>query len=306
MEIKTVSIIGVGALGILFGNRLSKHMLKDDLRIIADSKRIDRYKSEHVYCNSEICDFNYVTPEVNCGPADLLIFSVKFDGLVSAIQTVKKQVGPNTIIMSLLNGISSEEIIGQTFGMDNILYSVAQGMDAVKIGNKLTYEHMGMICFGDIKPGIHSSEKVEAVARFFKKVGLPHEVDVDMQKRLWGKFMLNVGVNQTVAVYECDYGGILKEGPARDTMISAMKEVLSLSEKENVYLTQADLNYWLQVLEGLSPQGKPSMRQDLDAKRYSEVELFAGTVLSLGKKHGLFLPTNQMLYDKIKEIESHF
>lgn len=306
MEIKTVSIIGLGALGILFGNHLSKHMFKDDLRIIADSKRVDRYKSEHVYCNGEVCDFNYITPESDYSPADLLIFSVKSNGLASAIKAVEKQVGPNTIIISLLNGISSEEIIGQTFGMDNLLYSVAQGMDAVKVHNKLTYEHMGMICFGDIKPGIHPSEKVEAVTQFFKKTGLPYEVDVNMQKRLWGKFMLNVGVNQAVAVYECDYGGILKEGAARNTMISAMKEVLTLSEKENVSLTQADLDYWLKVLEGLSPQGKPSMRQDLEAKRYSEVELFAGTVLSLGKKHGLFFPTNQMLYNKIKEMESHF
>lgn len=306
MEIKTVSIIGLGALGILFGNHLSHHMLKDDLSIIADSERVNKYKSEHVYCNKEICDFNYVTPEVNCSPADLVIFSVKFEGLSNAIKAVENQVGPNTIIISLLNGISSEKIIGKAFGMDNILYSVAQGMDAVKIGNKLTYEHMGMICFGDIKSGIFPSEKVKAVARFFEKVALPYEVDVDMKKRLWGKFMLNVGVNQAVAVYECDYGGILKEGPARDTMISAMKEVLILSEKENVCLTQADLDYWLRVLEGLSPQGKPSMRQDLEAKRKSEVELFAGTVLSLGKKHGLFFPTNQMLYDKIKEMESRF
>lgn len=306
MEIKTVSIIGLGALGILFGNHLSNNMPKGNLRIIADSKRIDKYKSEHVYCNKKICNFNYITPETNCTPTDLLIFCVKFDGLSDAINAVKNQVGPNTIIISLLNGISSEKIIGETFGMDNVIYSVAQGMDAVKLNNELTYEHMGMICFGDIKPGIHPSEKVNAVARFFENTGLPHEVDINMQKRLWGKFMLNVGVNQTVAVYECDYGGIQKEGPTRDTMISAMKEVLILSAKENVCLTQTDLDYWLQVLESLSHQGKPSMRQDLEARRYSEVELFAGTVLSLGKKYNLLFPTNQMLYNKIKEMESHF
>ena len=118
--------------------------------------------------------------------------------------------------------------------------------------------------------------------------------------------MLNVGVNQAVAVYECDYGGIQKEGPARDAMISAMKEVIVLSEKEGVCLTQADMDYWLRVLGGLNPLGKPSMRQDLEAGRHSEVELFAGTVLALGKKHDLPCLTNQMLYDKIIEMESHF
>ncbi len=47
-----------------------------------------------------------------------------------------------------------------------------------------------------------------------------------MLRHMWGKFMLNVGVNQAVAVNECDYGGVQREGPARDTMIAAMREAL--------------------------------------------------------------------------------
>ncbi len=58
MEIKKVSIIGLGALGILFGNRLLKNMPGEDLRVIADPDRIERYKREGVYCNGEPCDFN--------------------------------------------------------------------------------------------------------------------------------------------------------------------------------------------------------------------------------------------------------
>lgn len=63
MEIKTVSIIGLGALGILFGNHLSKKMTKENLRIIASMDRIKRYENNHMYCNGEVCMFNYVTPE---------------------------------------------------------------------------------------------------------------------------------------------------------------------------------------------------------------------------------------------------
>lgn len=306
MEIKTVSIIGLGALGILFGHQISRHIPKDNLRIIADIERINRYKNDKIYYNNEICDFNYVTPDENNTPADLLIFSVKFNGLHDAIKAVKNQVGENTIILSLLNGISSEEIIGEVYGMDKLLYSVAQGMDAVKVNNKLTYKNMGMICFGGIDSQNLQSEKIEVTARFFDKVEIPYLVDFNMCKRLWGKFMLNVGVNQSVTVYESDYGGIQKEGIIRSTMISAMKEVMLLSEKENIFITQSDLDYWLSILNVLNPIGKPSMRQDIEAKRYSEVELFAGTVIKLGKKHGIPVPINQMLYDRIKEMESHF
>lgn len=305
MEIKTVSIIGLGALGILFGNHLSKRMQKADLRIIADEDRIKKYESNHVYCNGEACEFNYMTPEQVCEPADLVIFTVKYDGLNDAIKAMKNQIGEKTIILSALNGITSEAVIGEVYGMDKILYCVAQGMDAVKVGNKLNYEHMGMLCFGDREPGI-ISPKVKAVAEFFEKMEVPHEAVTDMNKRLWGKFMLNVGVNQTVAVYESNYGEIQKEGEARDTMISAMREVMALSEKKGINLTEDDLNYWLKVLRTLSPSGKPSMRQDLEARRFSEVELFSGTIIKMGKEYNVPIPVNQHLYDKIKFMESKY
>lgn len=305
MEIKTVSIIGLGALGILFGNHLCKKMPYEDLRIIADKDRISKYENNHVYCNGECCKFHYVTPEEVCEPADLIIFTVKYNGLRDAIQAVKNQVGEHSIILSALNGITSEAIIGETYGMDKILYCVAQGMDAVKEGNRLTYAHMGMLCFGEREPGIVSS-KVKMVEEFFKKVEFPHEVETDMYKRLWGKFMLNVGVNQTVAVYESNYREVQREGQARDTMISAMREVIALSGKEGIHLTEMDLNYWLSVLGTLDPEGKPSMRQDLEAKRYSEVELFSGAVLELGRKYGVPTPVNKKLYDSIKLIESQY
>lgn len=306
MEIKTVSIIGLGALGVLFGHQILRHIPKDNLRIIADIDRINRYKKDKIYSNDEVCDFNYMTPEEKETPADLLIFAVKFNGLNEAIKAVENQVGENTIILSFLNGISSEEIIGEVYGIDKLLYSVAQGMDAVKVDNKLTYKNMGMICFGSLDSQNKQSEKIDTTARFFDKVEIPYLVDFNMCKRLWGKFMLNVGVNQAVTVFESDYGGIQKEGIIRNTMIAAMKEVMLLSEKENIFITQSDLDYWLSILNVLNPHGKPSMRQDIEAKRYSEVELFAGTVIKLAEKHGVAVPINQMIYDKIKEMERHF
>jgi len=305
MEIKKVSIIGLGALGILFGNQLSKRMPKEDLRIIADKDRIEKYETNHVYCNGQPCEFNYITPDELCEPADLVIFAVKYSGLKDAIKAVENHVGENTIIISALNGITSEAVIGKSYGMDKILYCVAQGMDAVKVDNKLTYNNMGMLCFGEGETGV-ISEKVKKVADFFEKMQVPYEAVTDMQKRQWGKFMLNVGVNQTVAIYECNYDEVQRESKARDTMILAMREVMALSEKEGINLTEEDINYWIRILNTLNPEGKPSMAQDMEAKRYSEVELFAGAVLELGKKHGIPTPVNKELYDRVKFIESQY
>jgi 2-dehydropantoate 2-reductase len=305
VKINTVSIVGLGALGILFGHHLSKRMPKESLRIVADKERVDKYRTQQVYCNGERCDFHFTTPEESVEPADLVLFTVKNEGLKNAIHAVRNHIGKNTIILSALNGITSEAVIGETYGMEKILYCVAQGMDAVKVNNELTYKNMGMLCFGE-RNGEVDSKKVQAVAAFFEEMNVPYEVVPDMYKKLWSKFMLNVGVNQTVAVHESNYGEIQKSGPARDMMIGAMREVMLLSEKEGIPLTEEDINYWLIVLSKLSPEGKPSMAQDVEAKRYSEVELFSGTVLKLGEKYGVSTPINIELYERIKAMESSY
>ena len=164
---------------------------------------------------------------------------------------------------------------------------------------------MGMLCFGENEPDV-ISDRVKTVSRFFDKTGVPYEAVTDMQKRLWGKFMLNVGINQTVAVYSTNYGGVQKEGKARDTMIAAMREVIAISEKEGINLTEEDLNYWLKIVSTLNGEGKPSMAQDVETGRFSEVKLFSDAVLQFGKKHNIDTPVNQSLYDKITSIESEY
>ena len=304
-EIETVAIIGLGALGVLYGHHLAKSMRIENLRIIADLNRIERYRREQIYANGECCAFNYVTPETDLEPADLVIFAVKNSGLDAAIQAVRHQVGPGTTIISVMNGITSEGIIAATYGADKLLYCTAQGMDAVKVGNRMQCDHMGSLFFGEKTPGL-VSEKSLRLARFFDRVAIKHELATDMLRRLWSKFMLNVGVNQTVAVYEGNYGTIQRDGPAREQMIAAMREVVGIAEKEAIDLHESDIEWWLGVLGTLSPEAKPSMRQDLEAGRRSEVDLFAGTVLELGRKHQVATPVNQALFDKISAIERNF
>lgn len=132
---------------------------------------------------------------------------------------------------------------------------------------------------------------------------MPHEIDEYMKKRLWGKFMLNVGVNQAVAAHGSCYGDIHKEGFAREVMIKAMREVIPIADIEGIQLCENDVQYWLKVVDALSPEGKPSLQQDLEAGRPTEVELFSGTVLRLGHKYNIETPVNKALYEQIKSSE---
>lgn len=137
-------------------------------------------------------------------------------------------------------------------------------------------------------------------------MGIVYQIDNQMDRKIWSKFMLNVGINQVVSVFGENFGSVQKMGKIRELMIAAMTEVIPIAEKEGIDLAQADINYWLEVVDTLDAKGKSSMRQDVEARRPSEVELFSGTIIDLGKKYGIVTPVNKMLYDKIKKVESSY
>lgn len=302
MENHTVGIIGLGALGVLFGERLMA--AGADVRVIADEARAARYRAQGVTCNGAHVDFRYATPE-EAQPVGLLIFATKESGLRAAMETAAGFIGPDTLILSVLNGITSEETIAARFGEENVLYCTAQGMDAVKVGPALTYAHAGMIVLGERTPG-EVTPRVQAVADFLNAHGVKALPVEDMVRRQWGKLMLNVGVNQAVMVFEGDYGTVQTPGRPRDVMISAMREVQRLSALEGYPIDDAEFDGWVALVDTLSPAGKPSMRQDGEAHRRSEVELFAGTIVRRAKKYGLDVPVNQWLYDTVREMEAKY
>lgn len=301
-EIKTVGLIGLGAVGALYAERL--HATGADLRVIVDETRRDRYEKEGVYVNGVRVDFPYATPK-GAQPVDLLMIVTKEGGLRAAMETASGFVGPDTLIISLLNGVTSEEIVAERFGGGNVLYSVAQGMDAVKEGNCLTYEHPGLIVLGEKEPGPVSA-RVQRVADYLIAHGVQVSPVEDMVRRQWGKLMLNVGINQACMVFECDYGGVQQLGRPRDVMIGAMREAQRMARLEGYPISEEEFDGWVTLADSLAPAGKPSMRQDGEAHRRSEVELFAGTMVRLGKKHGEPVPINAWLYKRVKEMEAAY
>ncbi len=294
--IKNVSLIGLGALGVMYSQHLAEKIPYENLRIIADEQRINKYQKEGVYCNGINCSFNYVTPDEEVEAADLLIFAVKYNNLQDAIRSVVNHVGEDTIIISVLNGIVSEADIGEVYGNEHNLYCIAQGMTALKEGNRMTYVKKGKLFFGELNK-TYNTEKVERLKTFFDHVEMPYEIDNQMQTKLWSKLMANAGINQTVAYHETTNKNIQKPGKIRDMMVAAMEEVLAVAVCEGVDLSQSDIDYWLKIFDNLEPDGMPSMAQDVKAGRSTEVELFGGTIVKLAQKHGVEVPLNKMFYE---------
>lgn len=297
-----IAIVGFGSLGALFASLLAPNMPFENLRIVADSDRVNRYQQQGLLVNGEPLTLNYVTPNAITTPADLVIVCTKFYQLNDVLPLIESQLGDNTLIVSALNGIASEKVLANAFGEERIVYCVAQQMDAMKNASQLIYRDHGQLVIGAMTADSAERARVQQVDALFNQVNFPHSVSDDMPRQLWGKLMLNTGVNQTVALYQGTFDTVQQAGEARDMFKAAMREVMAVAHAEGVTLTEEDFKKWLAIMDALDPKGMPSMRQDLKAGRRCELDLFAGTIRELGDKHGIYTPVNDTLYDGISTL----
>ncbi len=302
-EIKTVALIGLGGIGGYLASNLQKVTGKENLRIIAGGARKERIEKNGLIVNGEPVSFHVVAPEEETGYADLVIIITKSLGLREAVLQVKNQVGPDTMIMSPLNGIESEDIVAEVYGYERILYSLARVSVTVTNQNELHFNpgfaHME---FGE-KTNETYSERVLAVKTLFESAGIKSVIQKDMIFAIWHKFMCNVAENQTAAILGIPFGAWHCDEHANHLREMAMREVIAIANKKGIPLGEQDMVEQGERLKKINKDGRPSTLQDIEAGRKTEVDMFAGTVMRLGKEVGVETPVNEFMYHAIKVLE---
>jgi 2-dehydropantoate 2-reductase len=301
MQQTKVAILGAGAMG---GAYASRFLQAPDFStsVLARGDRYERLQRDGWVVNGTPFSIPVVDPDEVTEPADLIIVALKHHHLPSAVHDLENLVGRDTTILSVMNGLDSEKTLGSLYGMDKVLYAIAVGIDAVRRGNRITFSKPGRVYFGKASnPAI--SPRVRRVQAFLDRAGIIHETPPDMIRMLWWKFMINVGVNQASAVMRAPYGVFQSSPEAQALMETLMREVLDLARAEGVNLVEQDVDDWYGFLSTLSPQGKTSMLQDIEAGRKTEVEMFGGKVVELGQIHGIPTPVNETVLRIIQVLE---
>ena len=299
-----VSVIGLGAMGAAYAAKLADAP-GVEVRVIADGARAERLRRDGVTVNGKRYDFTIVAASEPVEPADLMVVGVKHWALGDALGQMAQHIGPGTIVISLLNGTTSEAEIAAAYPQCHPLLSITFGVDSVRRGQTVAYSHLGKLAFGEPVNEAPYSEEVRWLAGLCEAAGLEYEIPPDMVKRLWWKFLVNTGVNQVTAVLEAPYAIVQDPAsPAYELMLATQREVVAVAQAEGIGLGDADIESWLTVLAGLGPGQYTSMAQDIMAHRPTEVDIFAGQICRLGAKHGIDVPVNTCLYQILKAKES--
>lgn len=301
--IQNILICGTGAVGGAYAKKIADHD-PSRLRILARDDRKRRYEQDGLIINDRRYDFNLADPEApNPEAADLILVAVKDYGLSEAIQDMAPFVAPHTLILSLMNGITSESRLAEAFGPEKVLYGLVMSIDGAREQNQIRFTQYGTISFGYADNALIKKE-VKTVAAFFDQVGISYSIPENMLRELWYKFMVNVGINQASAVVRGGFGAFQTIPEAHALMRSAMWELIRITEKNGIHLNEKDLDNWDKVLMAMPPDSRPSMLNDLENNRKTEVEMLSGTIMALGAQYNVPTPVNEALYRIIKASEA--
>jgi len=290
VEIRKVSLIGLGAVGAIYGDKISK--ITDSFQVIVNGERKDRYEKTGVTINKEKKFYNFVSSN-NSQIPQLLIVATKNNHLNQVIKDIENLVDENTIILSLLNGIVSERILKEKFPQATVLYSFAVGLSSENLKQEIKCSSSGIIVFGSEND--ERTEEVIAVENLFQRAGIEYKIPNNIKHDLWNKFMLNIVYNTISSILRAGYG-VFKSEDVQILSKKVSKEVQLIASKESVILSDEDIENNQKIILSLDEFGKTSMCQDIEASRRTENKWFSKTIMELAKKHNIEVPYCESIY----------
>lgn len=299
MKIRSVALIGAGAVGSYFVSGLAD---KPDVRfmLIAEGPRRARL-AEGLCINGKRYTPPVETPE-EAGPCDLVLIAVKYASLREAADLASRLIAENTVVLSLLNGIDSEEIVSEYVGEEHILYSLMRIQAARKDGQyQFDPASTAGLSFGEKGSG-EKTERVRAVEELFEGTPVRCTHVPDMIGEMWSKFNGNITRNLPQAMIGAGYG--VYRDSAHIAWISRKlgEEVRAVAEAEGITIPRLSPKA-AAAWRGVDDTARFSTLQDLDAGRHTEVDMFLGVLIRHAKEHGIPVPASEFSYHFIKALE---
>ncbi|MGN0252351.1 MAG: ketopantoate reductase family protein [Oliverpabstia sp.] len=298
MEFNKVAIIGAGAIGSYFIVGLSEK-LGENLYVVAEGERRERLAENGIIVNGRKIHLHVKTAEEAYG-ADLLIIAVKYGALQESLPLIEKIVDEHTVVMSLLNGVESEDIIGERIGMNHMVYSFMK-IASERIGNQITFDSdvtLGVF-FGEKDGSI--SERILAIQTLLEDTDVHYHVCENIERDIWRKYALNISKNIPQAIINCGVGAYTESEHMAYISERMKEEVIQVAATKGIDIRD-EKNSNGNKSEA-SPDSRFSTLQDLDAKRQTEIEMFSGTLIRMGKALGVETPFNEFAYHAIKSLE---
>ena len=297
-------VVGAGAMGGVYGLNLIdagyevdfldvnldhiKSVKKDGFRISG----IGGQRVQKVNISAHENDF------VNS--ADVVLFQAHTTGTKSAANSVATVLKPDGWVITLQNGIGNIEALSAVLGEERVVGGISYHSAALEDLGHVSHTNDGTTFIGELNGAI--SKRVKDLAEAFKKASLSPEITADILGVIWGKFVVNCGINPLCAVTGLRSGEIARNNAAAEMQTKILEEIMAVVEAKGIKLPNNDMITYVKRLTR-ARYNKPSMQQHIEAGRLTEIDALNGALVSEAKSLNISVPFNEALVNLVKARE---
>jgi 2-dehydropantoate 2-reductase len=297
-----IAVMGTGGTGGYFGGLLAR--AGEEVTFIARGDHLEAIRKNGLAIKSVLAgDFsipaNATDNTHEIGPVDLVLFCIKAYDNAAAADQIRPLIGPETVVLSVQNGIDNEQQIGEVIGPEHIVGCVSYVSSIIESPGVIAQTGgPGKIVLGEMQGG--TSARTETIQNTLQNSGIAAELHSDIQVALWQKFLAICGVNGITALTRLPMGEILACEETRNLMRGTMEEVEAVARANGAALPGDCVDQSMDLFSSLEPSIRGSMYYDLAAGRRLELDVLNGTLVRLGGERGIPTPINFAIYAALK------
>lgn len=286
-----IGIFGYGAVGASIYSELETNF--NSCYIVADTKRINCYSKKLIINHEKEINVRF-SDNILC---DYLFICVKNYQLKDSIKSITRFIKNETIIIPMLNGIDAYDYLKMSFPNNRIFYGVIN-IEANKTNNVLIKGKILNLQFG-YEYNDKLADEIIILKNILDNSKINNNVYPDMKKRVWLKYMLNMGINQVSALANFNYQNMNNE-LILESLYNIFNEVLIVAEAYNINITKDDVNELMIMCKNFNSERFTSLALDYQNNRKNEIDTFSGRLIELASKKNIDIPINKFIYSILK------
>jgi 2-dehydropantoate 2-reductase len=293
-----IAIIGAGGTGGYFGGLLAR--AGQDVTFIARGANLEALRARGLTVESRLAGTFTVAVQATDDPSEvapvgLILFCVKTYDTDAAAESIRPLIRPDTMILSLQNGIDNEERIARVAGHTAGIGAVAYVVSAIKApGVVAQTAGPGKIVVGELAGG--TSGRTERLCEVLRGAGITAEVHPDIRVVLWQKFLFICAFSGVTAVTRVPIGTILADPVTHALFRGTSGEVEAVARAGGIDLPADCVEQAMTQAAAVEPWGSSSLYGDLAGGRRLELESLNGEVVRRGREDGVETPLNFAIY----------
>ena len=291
-----IAIFGSGGVGGYFGARLAA--AGEDVTFLARGAHLKAMQEEGLHIVSPNGDLDL--PKVQAtdrpqaiGPVDVVLFTVKLYDVDASAATLQPLIGPNTVVITLQNGVEAMDMVARHVGADHVAGGAAYIVVVIDKPGHLRHTTAQSLVFGE-RDG-RRSDRLVAFEQACVKAGFKGKASTDVQTDLWVKF-IRLSTWSGMTTVTRSPMGVVRDDPALfKMMMDAIDEAIAVGRARGITFPADILDTTLAMIKGFPPNAKSSMLEDLERGRSLELPWLSGAVVRLGRDVKVPTPTHQFI-----------